>query len=195
MRLVCAANVHRRIQHVDQRPLADRQAVKVMERPGQPLEGDAVRVAQVDHQRPQVRPERRARRHVGWRGSLEPPASADNRHQTASPASPPAGPAAARRDHRPRTAFAAPRHIPLAMRAARSLHLKGLRWVRIKSAMAAGTAFLRRLPLGLDVSLEALRLCEGGTLELSGVFGGRPSLASDPRSASSTARSPRPAPK
>ncbi len=39
-------------------------------------------------------------------------------------------------------------------------------------------AFLRRLPLGLDVSLDGLWFCDGGTLELSGVFGGWPSLAS-----------------
>ena len=35
--------------------------------PRQPLERDGVHEAQIDHESPQVRPERRARRHVGRR--------------------------------------------------------------------------------------------------------------------------------
>ena len=54
-------------EHVDQRAFADRKPEQIRHQPRQPLERDGVHEAQIDHESPQVRPERRARRHVGRR--------------------------------------------------------------------------------------------------------------------------------
>ena len=51
-------------EHVDQRAFADRKPEQIRHQPRQPRERDGVHEAQIDHESPQVRPERRARRHV-----------------------------------------------------------------------------------------------------------------------------------
>lgn len=68
-------------QHIDQRAFADRKPEQIGHQPRQPLERDGVHEAQIDRESPQVRPERRARRHVGRR--LRPEGRAAARAQPA----------------------------------------------------------------------------------------------------------------
>ena len=64
------------IENVDQGPFADRKPQQVGHQSRQPLERDRMGKAQIDREGPQVRPERRARRQVGWRVGPEPLAAA-----------------------------------------------------------------------------------------------------------------------
>jgi hypothetical protein len=61
-----------RVEHVDEGAFADVEAEEVGDEPREPLEGDALGEAQIDHQRAQVRSERGSLRKSFRRRSLEP---------------------------------------------------------------------------------------------------------------------------
>ena len=166
------------VEHVDQRAFADLEPEQVGHQPRQPLERDGMGEAQVDDKGPQVRPERRAWRHVVRRLRLELP-GATRAGSTKQRNARHVGPD--RRDldmvigvtgdlRRPE------RRRHNARRRSRGHPAASSDWDAADGARRGAAC---ALSLGrLLSSPEALCPCEGGVLELSGVFGGRPSLAS-----------------
>ena len=173
-------------ENVDQRAFADGKAEQVAHQARQPLEGDALGEAQIDDEGPQIGAERRARLQPRRRSGLEAPGA------TRADAPVQAHPRDLGRDRRnldPVIDLArllrALRDVGPAMPACARQNVAPLRRVRMQRPMRARMRllFLRRL---LTNSVVFLWPWLGGRLELSGVLGGRSSLA---RNAAISARS------
>jgi len=174
-------------ENIDQRAFADIHAEEIGEQLGQPFEPDRLGEAQIERESPQIGAERRSRLQPLRRLRLEPFGAA--RTHTAQQ-----GDAGDIRfdlgnfDAVIGFADALRRSgdIGAAVLAVCRRHLAMRCRVGMERAMRARV----RLGLGLGIaSLDALRPCEGGVLEFSGVFGGRSSFSRSAAFSASTVAS------